>query len=635
MNTWVTGLLVFFRTTSQILSAGIAITAFSLLLYGLTFNLRDRVARTFALIMISVAVIFTGEALASTSTDLVEAEFWLKFSYVGITLLPAIYLNFSDAILATTGRPSRWRRKLAIRMSYIASLVFLLALPLGLLVGESSSEISSAPHLSPTIFTGFLFLYYFVTMVMAWINFVRSYMRTTTPTSRRRMAYLITGALAPAIGSFPFLLYNSQIALEHSLAFWTISALSNLIMGGLIVLMAYSVAFFGVPWPDRVVKSRLLKWIIRGPVTAIITLGLVTVVRRAGNVFGNPYSGMVPFIMVIAILLCEYMVTLFSPVWERLLFYGNDQKDLELLNNLEQRLVTRNDLSQFLEMILAAVRDRLQAGGAFIAAINGDGMELVKTTGNIDWLDEENSSVELVELVRQTNNSMETFLWNKTLILPLYHQETDDSSELLGLLGVTGIKSEHLELEQKQSLEQLAFRATIALRDRHIQQQLFRSLEQLTPDIDFLSELRAAGRYEPEHVLDITRPVDEEMTTWVKDALTHYWGGPRLTESPLLSLKIVQDMLETHNGNYPNALRALLKTAIEKVRPGGERRFTGEWMLYNILEMKFLEGKKVREIATKLAMSEADLYRKQRVALEAVAREIAQMEKEARESHTN
>jgi hypothetical protein len=83
----------------------------------------------------------------------------------------------------------------------------------------------------------------------------------------------------------------------------------------------------------------------------------------------------------------------------------------------------------------------------------------------------------------------------------------------------------------------------------------------------------------------------------------------------LLSLKIVQDMLETHDGNYPNALRALLKTAIEKVRPGGERRFTGEWMLYNILEMKFLEGKKVREIATKLAMSEADLYRKQRVAL--------------------
>jgi hypothetical protein len=632
MDTWVTGLLIFFRTTSQILSAGIAITAFSLLLYGLSFNLKDRIARNFAMIMICVTAIFTGESLASASLDTVEAEFWLRFSWVGITFLPAIYLNFSDAILATTGRPSRWRRKIAIRFAYFASLVFLISLPFGLLVGGSASAIPSAPHLTPTIITGFFFLYYVVTMLMAWYNFMRSYQRTTTPTSQRRMGYLITGALAPAIGSFPFLLYNSQIALEHSLAFWSISAVSNLVMGGLIVLMAYAVAFFGIPWPDRVVKSRLLKWIIRGPVTAIITLGLVTVFRRAGNIFGNPYSGLVPIVMVFTILICEYVVTLFSPMWERLLFYGKDQKDLIFLNNLERSLLTRNDLSQFLEVILAAARDRLQAEGAFVAAINGDGMELVKTTGKTDWPVGDDPRAELTELIRQSDGTTDVFLWNNSLILPLYDQKSGDTPELLGLLGMTGMKSGHLEIEQKQSLDQLAARATIALRDRHIQQQLFRSLEQLTPDIDYLSELRAAGRYEPDHVLDITRPVEEEMTIWVRDALTHYWGGPRLTESPLLNLTIIEDMLESYDDNYPNALRALLKAAIEKVKPGGERRFTGEWILYNILEMKFLEGKKVREIATKLAMSEADLYRKQKVALEAVAREITQMEKEARES---
>ncbi len=634
METWVTGLLIFFRTTSQILSAGIAITAFSLLLYGLSFNLRDRVARMFALIMIGVAVVFTGQALASTSVGVVEAEFWLKFSWVGITVLPAIYLNFSDAILATTGRPSRWRRKLAIRTAFLASLVFLVALPLGFLVGDSTSEVVNAPHLRPTIFTGFLLLYYGIAMIMAWINFVRSFLRTTNPTSRRRMGYLITGALAPALGSFPFLLYNSQVALEHSLAFWTVSAFSNLIAGGLIVLMAYAVAFFGVPWPDRVVKSRLLKWIIRGPVTAIITLALVTVVRRAWNIFGNPYSGMVPFVMVISILLCEYMVTLFSPVWERVLFYGKDRNDLEFLNNLERSLVTRNDLSQFLEMILAAVLDRLQASGAFVAAINGDGFELVKTIGKIEWLDNDWNQNELISMVKEPEGITEVFLWNRSLILPLYNQPGDNESELLGMMGVAGIKSDQLEPEQRQSLEQLAARATIALRDRYIQQQMFRSFQSLAPDISYLSELRAAGRYEPEHILDIPHPADEEMTSWVRDALTHYWGGPRLTESPLLNLTIVRKMIDAYDGNYPNALRALLKSAIEKVRPEGERRFTGEWILYNILEMKFLEGKKVREIATRLSMSEADLYRKQKVALEAVAREIAQMEEEARESHT-
>jgi hypothetical protein len=52
-------------------------------------------------------------------------------------------------------------------------------------------------------------------------------------------------------------------------------------------------------------------------------------------------------------------------------------------------------------------------------------------------------------------------------------------------------------------------------------------------------------------------------------------------------------------------------------------------MLYNILEKKFLEGRKVRDVALRLAMSEADLYRKQRLAIEAVAQAIADMEREA------
>jgi len=79
-----------------------------------------------------------------------------------------------------------------------------------------------------------------------------------------------------------------------------------------------------------------------------------------------------------------------------------------------------------------------------------------------------------------------------------------------------------------------------------------------------------------------------------------------------------------------NALRSILRDAINQVKPEGERRFTAEWILYNILEMKFLEGRKVREIAIKLSMSEADLYRKQRVAIETVANKIIEMEKEAR-----
>ncbi len=73
-----------------------------------------------------------------------------------------------------------------------------------------------------------------------------------------------------------------------------------------------------------------------------------------------------------------------------------------------------------------------------------------------------------------------------------------------------------------------------------------------------------------------------------------------------------------------------LSTAIERLRPDGERKLTApEWLLYNILEMKFLRGEKVRQVAIRLAVSESDFYRKQRVAIENLASILVEMEEEA------
>ena len=103
---------------NQLITAGIAITAFSLLLYALTFNLRDRVARSFALIMVCVVIVYVGDAISSIAGSNSTVELWLRLEWVGIAFLPACYLHFSDALLATTGRPSRGRRRLAIRLLY-------------------------------------------------------------------------------------------------------------------------------------------------------------------------------------------------------------------------------------------------------------------------------------------------------------------------------------------------------------------------------------------------------------------------------------------------------------------------------------------------------------------------------------
>jgi hypothetical protein len=630
-NGWLDGLLVGLQTINNILTAGIAITAFSLFLYALSFNLRDRVARSFAIILLCVVVVFTTEALQNNSMTSWGIELLLRLQWIGIIFLPASYLHLSDALLVTAGRPSRGRRRLAVRLIYGVSFGFLILLGLGLLVGPLVVDGKPAPHLQRTTWTNFFTLYYIGIMLWAGYNFARAFGRMLTRSGRRRMLYLMAGATAPALGSYPYLLFGSSIAAQYPLFFWGTALVINVLVAVLVIVMAYAVAFFGVSWPDRLVKSRLFKWLLRGPVTASLALAVMTIVRRAGALFGEEYSAFVPLVMVVTVLLFEHAVTLFSPIWERLLFFGRDRAELQLLQNIEERLLTRGDLQQFLETVLAAVRDHLQSPCAFVAALDGTELSLSVVAGNRALLEKENLDEALQVVSPNGENGRHEFIWGEFWILPLHQRKVngdrDEVPPLLGLLGIARKVDRRMDKDQRDAVWLLADRAALALEDRQLQQRVFRSLEDLQPQIDLLQRMRAAGRYDSRASV-LTEPVLEEsdLTDWVKDALTHYWGGPKLTNSPLMRLRIVQMLAEEYEGNTPNALRALLRKAVDQIRPEGERRFTSEWILYNILEMKFIEGRKVREVAGRLAMSEADLYRKQRVAVEAVARAILDME---------
>ena len=616
-------------TLNQILTAWIAVAAFSLLLYTSQFNLRDRVARTFALILICIAIIYSGEAISSAIQDTGTVEVLLRVEWIGIILLPATYLHFSDALLATTGRPSRWKRFWAIRFAYMICGLFLLTLPFPNLFGQVSFDQPSAPQLQPTLVTYAFSLFYLALMGMSWFNFIRAYRRTTTSTSRRRMAYLITGALAPAFGSFPFLLFGSGLAQRFAIVFWLVAVVSNFLVGGLSILMAYAVAFFGVSWPDRVVKSRLLEWLLRGPITANMALGVTTIIRRFGNAFGNPYSAYVPIMMVITILLMQYGITLLFPLLERWLFFGKDRTDLDQLQTFTERFLTRNDLNQFLELVLAAICDRLQSPGGFIAILKNEKIELMVSLGKNRYKQEDVNS-DLNELLSARDDGLHLFQWGDDLVIPLEDEESETES-LLGLIVLSAVGDHEFDEEQTQSMHLMAERAMLAMRDRVRQEQVFETFLTLQPDVDLIQQIRAAGQYDETQLFEAIPELPRgDVSKWVKDALTHYWGGPRLTQSPLMQLKIVKDALDDHEGSSTNALRSILREAIERIRPEGERRFTAEWILYNILEMKFVEGRKVRDIALRLSMSEADLYRKQRIAIETIAREITEMEIQAR-----
>lgn len=515
-----------------------------------------------------------------------------------------------------------------VRGAYVVSAIFLGLLAFDHLVGPLVPNAQPAPHLQRTLWTEVFTLYYLFTMLLAGINFIRAFMRMLTHSGRRRMLYLMAGATAPALGTYPYLLFGSSFAANYPFVFWLTAMVINLIVGVLIIVMAYAVAFFGVSWPDRVVKSRLFKWIMRGPATASLALAVLTLVRRSGEIFGLTYNAFVPVSMVVTVLIMEHTITLLAPFWERSLFLGSDRNELSILQNLDERLLTQGDLRQFLEAILAAVRDHMQSPSAFVAALDNANLSMLINAGR-PFLEKDHLSEALQEI---KEDGRKEFMWNDTWILPLRARRTpdmdvDQTTPLLGLLGVAHPQAQTLEADQRQALWLLADRAALALEDRLLQQRVFRSLEEIESQMEIIQRMRAMGRYDSSSALSEDMEPDSEMAERVREALNHYWGGPKLTESPLMNLRVIQETAKNeYEGNMANALRAVLKKAVDQTRPEGERRFTSEWILYNILDLKFIEGRKVREVASRLAMSEADLYRKQRVAVEAVAKAILDME---------
>ena len=636
----------FLITTSDILSAGIAITAFSLLLYALTFNLRDRVARVFAAMLLFVTIVYFCKAVVGSTTGAAD-NVWLRLQWIGIAFIPVVYVHFSDALLFTTGLPSRWRRRLGIRLLYLVGGAFLLAATFTDWLVTSPVVDSGAAHLQAGPRFPVFIAYFLGSLAWSAWNFVRAYGRTQTSTARRRMLYLMTSAAAPALGTFPFLLLSGRPAALHPLIFWSSVLLTNVAVTLLLVVMAYTVAYYGVTQPDRVIKGRLFQWLLRGPVVASTVLTVYALVKHYGPLLPGYDDRAHPILVIAVLLVLEYTITLVRLPIERVLFYGAERGELRRLQILEQRLLTSGDLRQFLESVLTGLCDSLRSPAAFVAAFDDDGKLDYEVSLGADALPRSQhelppySDLRAAQLnaLRANGHSKALiesgmFEWGDYRIVPLRSGGLEAPLGLLGWLA----PPEPLTPEQIGALVTLTRRAAAALEDRRLQQDVFKAVDHLLPQIEAMQRMRATANASgaqslaaaPDSIID-----SPDLPAMIKNALSHYWGGPKLTDSPLMRLRIVQQALREHNGNATNALRAVLQQAIERIKPEGQRKFTGDWILYNILEMKFLQNRRVREVALRLAVSEADLYRKQRAAVEQVAQAIMQMEREAAERATD
>jgi hypothetical protein len=631
---------------NETLASAIVVVAASILFYNLTRNLNNRIARTSAVVLGCVTAAYICDVFVSLGPGVGTYIATLRLQWVGIAFMPAAMFHLSDALLATTGLPSRGRRRRLIRVLYAISAGFLLTAAFGDVLIQP--EVINPQYFETGVYVSLragpvfpLYVVYFVLVTgIAFFNVQRARARCLTRDTRRRMGYLQVAILTPSFGVFPFSLLLGP-GQEYSLIGLVLVILTNIVVIFMLLFLAYPLSFFGSRIPDRVVKTELLRFVLRGPATGLLALVTIIFINPVSRIVGLPGQTFVPFAVVTVILLWQWGVAVALPYLERRLVYSGEEADqLEKLGSLSERLLARGDLLQLLEAILSSTCDYLRVSSAFAASLNDDSVELIVSVGSVRptaaLLQEEYDS--LGKLLSNTNgmqdddatedDALQLAKWHTYWILPLYGRR---DSEPMGFMGIQARAGEiDLLPDEMQMLETFARRAAQTLDDLTLQGEIFAALEGLLPQIKITRSSAAELEYSP-NLIAAPKPsqIDiEAVREQVRAALKHLWGGPGLTDSRLVEMHVVQDALPDNDNNEVKALRAVLLTAIDKQKPDGERKLLSpEWTLYNILELRFVQRAKVSEVAQRLALSEPDLYRKQRYAVNAVANTLIGMER--------
>ncbi|MBN2006386.1 MAG: hypothetical protein JXA21_23745 [Anaerolineae bacterium] len=617
--------LHFLSKVNDVLTAGVGATTLALALYLWFYNRKSPVARAFIGLLGCVLVVYLADLLLTNITDLTRASLLLRFQWLGIAFTPSFYLAFIRAIRSSVQEKigPRWQRAVSFLVS---GGLALLAMYSDLVVYDGTAS-AGVFHLRPgPLFYPFAGFFIAVTLWGMRESLLARH-RCYTQTARRRMGYLLVGFVAPAVGVFPYLLLSGWPHSLPNVVLWVLLIVSNVAVAAMLAMIAYSVAFIGTFTPDRVIKHRLVRFLLRGPLAAILALSLFGLGLTLEPTLRLGRFSLSLISMAVAIILTQLGVELAKPVID-LLLYREARAEVAQVQELSQRLLTTADLRQFTENVRAAMCELLHSPGGFQAIYEEESAQW-----EIWWdaaiAPEERDQLPLPEVV-EAHDQTGFIFWDGYWVLPIH----DKGGQTL--LGLMGLRSPEVTLpltpEQSATLAQLSLQTTAALEDRRLQKLVFSTLSPLLPELQDIQRRGGMLRYDREDVGGFTLAESQELPRWVHDALSHYWGGPRLTENPLLGLEIVKQAALAHDGNVVKGLRAVLAEAIERLRPDGERKLTApEWLLYNILEMKFLRGQKVREVAVRLAVSESDLYRKQRIAIENLAIIIVEMEEEVRQ----
>lgn len=620
----------FLEVLNEILATAIVVLATSLLLYNLTRDLHNRIARTSGAVLACVTWAYVCDVFNSLNPEASVALAVVRLQWLGIAFIPSALFHLSDALLATTGLPSRGRRRRIVRVMYAISFLFFVCATLTdiliLPFFEGGEMLIASGEMAWVYITFFVSL-----LIVTFINVQRARQRCLTRSSKRRMTYLQLAILTPALGIFP---YSLLISLEEqsNLPLNALIILANVVVVAMLLFLSYPLSFFGSNKPDRTVKVELLHFLLRGPATGLLALATIIFTSQATRILGIRGDQFLPFAVVTVVLTWQWLIALAIPYLERWLIYrGEEDEQLSKLQELSERLLTRSDLLQLAEVTLEACCDYLRVKTAFIIAKRGQELEWVQVVGHIEReFDFSQLDAHLEDNATSYPSAFTS--WQGHQLIPLYSQHISDQPTLIGVLGIHATP-ELLESAEQDMLATFVERAQHTLEDIMLQGEIFAVLEGLLPQISTTRARADEVEYLPSATLKSPRdkrPNRQESFDQVRAALRHYWGGPGIARSRLIEWAIVQHAVAQSGETPIQALRNLLQEAVEQQRPQGERSLVApEWTVYNILTMRFLQGKKVRDVARLMSMSDADFFRKQRQAIETITDTLIKMENDA------
>lgn len=606
------------------------ILTFSLWAYLTIRSWGAPVARAQMLLLFGVFTAVAADVLVRDASDITLIETILRWSWIGIVLVPSSMMHMVLALVRQLQASQRFTW--IIVGNYVLGVIIVALVVMTDAIVRAPLRTGVAPALTPQPLFSLVAVYAFSVMTVSWVMLWRLRAIVLTPGLRRRMSYMLVGWYGPFILSFPVLsLWPTADILPESIRL-ILGIVAAPIAAIFMMITAYSATFVGTNQPDRLVKYDFLRWWLYGPFIGVSITLFLQIVPIMANVTQLPADIWAVFGIMMMTVVMPMLVTRIKPFLDQFI-YANDHEDIDYLRTLPRTTFTQTDLRRFLENSLTVLCGASGSESAFVAAPDDYGVYTVKmTVGARRRIRQLFDAMSLELLFQQATLHTEDtpFIIHEYGIVIL----RDPDGQIVGMLGML-----HIDRIQRPEVQQLV--TTLTRQIEHalvivtMQQRLLDTLRTMGPE---MSSLQAMSSRIEQATPDALQSLEDdvammpEFANLVRDALAHYWGGPKLSESPLLGLKSVKRLRDSQGISPTKALQLVLRQAIDNIRPNPElvSLSSSEALLYNILDLRFIQGRKIRDTADRLALSESDLYRKQRVAIDEVARQLSLME----EQHT-